>query len=581
MEQGLERVSQLSIHDASDLSPPKELIVSENATQVDRTSNLQAPEVAVNSSNNKNKKKKKKKSAQHKLLPSQKLVESTFPWKVVNRVGRGRCAVACRNIKAGEVVVAERAVAFMPRAQYITSVCHSCCCTFTEDCASVKCSSCQNVFHCEPCKEQVLHQHRKWCSVFKEINRIAKESDCDQDLVHFVLSLFSKKYGNNDRKVIDTVEQIHIEGTVEDGIINSSFQDALGLQTHQAKMPKAWRTSVRKGCQALQMVIMKEREGSLDCSVEELECLAALVNTNAHGMGAQGLRNTDVALGIFPFVSMLNHSCRPNCCFASEGNIMFVRALQDISSDTELCVSYINLYEPRSIRKHELSVTKHFDCNCQRCTEPLESSVDRFLEGCMCNGKGCCGVLLKMTSLNGHALGDNKLTPWICDTCSRILDPQSYDPIGKPLTEAPWVLVAKAEEKMAIAFSAYRERRLKDARALLENFISEFSGKLHQLHVLLFDALTPLMNCHRAVGDAEGGVRVCRKVLSCLEKVLSNPTLELANFYFCLGEMCSERAEANDISPVLAKFYKKQAQEAFQRVQQIRKICLGKPSLPY
>lgn len=42
---------------------------------------------------------------------------------------------------------------------------------------------------------------------------------------------------------------------------------------------------------------------------EELEMLALLVNTNAHGMGAQGLHNSDVALGIFPFVSMLNHSC--------------------------------------------------------------------------------------------------------------------------------------------------------------------------------------------------------------------------------------------------------------------------------
>ncbi|KAH9316172.1 hypothetical protein KI387_024799, partial [Taxus chinensis] len=143
-----------------------------------------------------------------------------------------------------------------------------------------------------------------------------------------------------------------------------------------------------------------------------------------------------------------------------------------------LCVSYINLYEPRSIRKHELSVTKHFDCNCQRCTEPLESSLDRFLEGCMCNVKGCDGVLLKKTSLNGHALGDEKLTPWICDTCSRVLEPTSFDPKGKSIIETPWVLVGKAEEQMAIAISAYRERRLRDARTLLENFIVEFSGKL-------------------------------------------------------------------------------------------------------
>ena len=44
--------------------------------------------------------------------------------------------------------------------------------------------------------------------------------------------------------------------------------------------------------------------------LEDLEYLAALINANAHGMGAQGLHNTDIAIGIFPFVSMMNHSCR-------------------------------------------------------------------------------------------------------------------------------------------------------------------------------------------------------------------------------------------------------------------------------
>ncbi len=46
----------------------------------------------------------------------------------------------------------------------------------------------------------------------------------------------------------------------------------------------------------------------------------------------------------------------------------------------QLCVSYINLYEPRGVRKQNLADTKHFDCSCPRCSEPLISSIDRFLE---------------------------------------------------------------------------------------------------------------------------------------------------------------------------------------------------------
>ena len=100
--------------------------------------------------------------------------------------------------------------------------------------------------------------------------------------------------------------------------------------------------------------------------------------------------------------------CRPNCCFCSEGNVLHVRATEDIPKGKEvafywlevcqlefwkyyflklwwkfnvqLCLSYINLYESRATRREQLAATKYFDCQCVRCMEPLSSSADRFLE---------------------------------------------------------------------------------------------------------------------------------------------------------------------------------------------------------
>jgi SET and MYND domain-containing protein len=60
------------------------------------------------------------------------------------------------------------------------------------------------------------------------------------------------------------------------------------------------------------------------------------------------------------------------------------------------------------------------------------------------------------------------------------------------------------------------------------------------------------------MGDAAEGSRFCHIILDCLEKVMPGLSLELANFYFCLGEMYSERAEARSTSQVLAKRYRKQ-----------------------
>ena len=63
--------------------------------------------------------------------------------------------------------------------------------------------------------------------------------------------------------------------------------------------------------------------------------LAAIVNCNAHGMGAaESADGRDTAVGLFPGLSMLNHSCRPNCIFATRGAQRIRRmALPPLHSD--------------------------------------------------------------------------------------------------------------------------------------------------------------------------------------------------------------------------------------------------------
>ena len=54
-------------------------------------------------------------------------------------------------------------------------------------------------------------------------------------------------------------------------------------------------------------------------SPQQLLHLAAVVNSNSHGVGAQGQQNTDLGVGLFPATAMLNHSCRPNCAYMVAG----------------------------------------------------------------------------------------------------------------------------------------------------------------------------------------------------------------------------------------------------------------------
>ena len=58
-----------------------------------------------------------------------------------------------------------------------------------------------------------------------------------------------------------------------------------------------------------------------------------------------------------------------------------MRALRDIRAGGQLTVQYVNLMEPRAVRQGMLA-ERYFACACERCSEPLATSTDRFLEAC-------------------------------------------------------------------------------------------------------------------------------------------------------------------------------------------------------
>jgi len=77
---------------------------------------------------------------------------------------------------------------------------------------------------------------------------------------------------------------------------------------------------------------------------------------------------------IYFLPSMINHSCRPNCCWSlSEDNSFILRARREINDFEELTISYL----PEKIikrcteeRQNFLYDTKGFTCYCDRCEEP-------------------------------------------------------------------------------------------------------------------------------------------------------------------------------------------------------------------
>ena len=90
--------------------------------------------------------------------------------------------------------------------------------------------------------------------------------------------------------------------------------------------------------------------------------------------------------GLFPFASLLNHSCDANTQFfpLAGGAAMGVRAIQDIEEGEECTDTYIGLSTVGAHRRSKLEKTHGFWCACRRCSAPSGSILHRL----ECQGLG-------------------------------------------------------------------------------------------------------------------------------------------------------------------------------------------------
>lgn len=70
------------------------------------------------------------------------------------------------------------------------------------------------------------------------------------------------------------------------------------------------------------------------------------------------------------FSSFMSHSCLPNAVWHYSGSDHLLRARRDIQAGDEICISYLtepSLLQSTPFRRMELSETKWFWCDCERC----------------------------------------------------------------------------------------------------------------------------------------------------------------------------------------------------------------------
>lgn len=79
--------------------------------------------------------------------------------------------------------------------------------------------------------------------------------------------------------------------------------------------------------------------------------------------------NVPIGMCFEPVMSLANHSCTPNATIRFDGRKIELRALNDITKDEQIFISYIDPTQPKEIRQAELKARYFFTCGCEKCVQ--------------------------------------------------------------------------------------------------------------------------------------------------------------------------------------------------------------------
>ncbi|KAL0049888.1 hypothetical protein WJX82_000076 [Trebouxia sp. C0006] len=347
-------------------------------------------------------------------------------------------------------------------------------------------------------------------------------------------------------------------------VITCTRADVDALLSPWDRNQKDWREALTEGCKELQQAIIqagKYKPGTL----QQLHFLAACINANAHATGHQEDTNSETGLGLYPVLSMFNHSCVPNLAHSSVGTVQYVYAVHDIKKGEQLCVHYTSLYEPRRVRQQALLQEKFFTCACERCSTPVEQSVDRFLEGFSC-GKGQCREVMLMDKQEGAEEDVFK-----CVGCGHTTPARTVEGNG------PLDVEKQADDMYHHAVNVLRQQGSGAARPVFEQLLDQCQapGKLHSMHVRIIDSYMPLSNGCRRTGETVSAVRNVNNMISAMGFYYPHPCIEVTNLYRYLVELYADWA-GSAASPKLAARPKRQARETYQKYCALRLVCQGR-----
>lgn len=404
---------------------------------------------------------------------------------VSNLPEKGRSVVATRDFKPGEVIISQEPYVCVPN----NSRCEGC---FT-DINPKKCSACQVVRFCgSACQKLEWKLHRLECQALSKLEKERRK------FVTPTIRLMVKLYL---RRKMQNVKVIPVTAMDNNDLVEALVSHISDIDEKQLLLYAQMANLVN--------LILQFPEVNIREIAENFSKFAC----NAHTICDSELR--PLGTGLYPIISIVNHSCLPNAVLVFEGRLAVLRAMQHIPKGDEVSISYVETAASTTTRQKALKEQYFFSCMCLRCMkagqyEDIQESA--ILEGYRCKNKECGGFLLRDS--------DNK--GFVCQHCGLLREKEEIRKIASDVK-------ALSDNVLASNSSDHQEAVImyKNIEKLQKQLCHPFSISLLRTREKLLEILMQLEDWKEALA-------YCRLTLPVYQRAYpgSHPLLGL-QYYTC------------------------------------------------
>ncbi|XP_071997292.1 histone-lysine N-methyltransferase SMYD3 isoform X3 [Engystomops pustulosus] len=256
--------------------------------------------------------------------------------------GKGNGLRAARDFAIGELVTSAEPLVYTTcrGKNSAASVCDHCVCRSEK---LLRCSQCKFARYCNSlCQKKAWKDHKRECLCLKSI------------------------FPNVPTDSVRLVARIIFKLLEEPNCTSGELYSINDLQSHFKELNEDMKEGLGHLAATLEQYLKKEIPDSskLPPGFQTLEYFCKLT-CNSFTISDGEMQ--DVGVGLYPSLSLLNHSCDPNCVIVFEGTRLHLRSAKKIPKGEELFISYIDVKMPSHMRQMQCQRQYCFTCDCSRC----------------------------------------------------------------------------------------------------------------------------------------------------------------------------------------------------------------------